>query len=222
MDHINRFFSTNQSLNLDPGDLYDFRNSTIFKDTEPGVTILNPGDDCLYLPFVISGDLKVHKTAENGREIVLYHIKKDQSCILSALGILNNSVFPASAVSSGRTTVLLVPDRLVRRFIEKYPGWRNYIFTLYNDRFHGVLEIIDEILFRKIDVRLARFLINRVKDKDVLKNHTHQSLAEELGSSREVISRVMKSLSDREIIAYQRNEIRIRDRKALEKISSLH
>lgn len=219
MDHIELFFAANRALLPDQRDLYDFRNAVIVKDVEAGLTILGPGDDCMYLPFVLNGDLKVHKTAENGREIVLYHLKKGESCILSALGILNRTAFPASAVSSGGCSILLVPDRLVRRYLDKYSGWRDYIYSLYNDRFHVVLELIDEILFRKIDVRLARFLISHADASGILKNHTHQSLAEELGSSREVISRVLKSLSERTIIAYQRNEIRILQRKALAEIS---
>lgn len=221
MNQRDVFFTLNPTLEIDSRDLYDFDNYVIFKDVEPGTTLLGPGDACLYLPFVLQGDLKVHRTSENGREVVLYHLGEGESCILSALGILNDTSFPASAVTPSGGSIVLIPDRLVKYYIEQYPGWRNYIFSMYNSRFHLVLELIDEILFRKIDVRLARYLLNHCDDDGILDNFTHQKLAEELGSSREVISRVLKSLSERKVLTYQRNEIRILSEKELKKLGSL-
>ena len=221
MDWINSFFDMHRELQLNSKDLYEFNNVSLIKYVEEGNTLLHPGSDCEYLPFMLDGNLKVHRTAENGREIILYHIENGESCILSALGILNDTDFPASAVIEKSGEILLVPARLVKRYIDTYPGWRKYIFSLYNDRFNVVLELIDEILFRKLDVRLARYLISSKNDENSILNKTHQNLADELGSSREVISRILKSFSDKGFISYQRNNIIISELKKIEKISQM-
>jgi len=170
---------------------------------------------------MMEGNIKVHRSAENGREIILYHIEDGESCILSALGILNETGFPASAVIEKSGNILLVPAGLVRKFVDTYPGWRQYIFSLYNERFNLVLELIDEVLFQKLDVRVARYLLNHSDKADTVLNKTHQDLAEELGSSREVISRILKGLSEKGFIEYTRNCITLQNRKELELISRM-
>lgn len=221
MDKIEIFFKDHDKLKIEPKDLEFFRKESILKSVKKGSMLLYPGADCDYLPFMLTGNIKVHRTAENGREIILYHINSGESCILSALGILNDTVFPVSAIIEQSGDVLLVPARLLKTLVDNYSGWRNYVFSLYNKRFIVVLELIDEILFRKLDIRLAKFLITNKDSKNKIFNMTHQSLAEELGSSREVISRILKTLSSKKLITYQRNEISICDIDSLKKMSEV-
>ncbi|MDA3808891.1 MAG: Crp/Fnr family transcriptional regulator [Spirochaetaceae bacterium] len=221
MDKYDNFFILHNELKLTSGDLQEFKTISKIKKVQEGSVLLSPGADCEYLPFMLNGHLKVHRTAENGREIVLYHIEDGESCILSALGILNKTDFPASAVIEKSGDVILIPARLVKRYIDVYPGWRNYIFSLYNNRFNVVLELIDEVLFRKLDVRLARYLVNHKNESNNIQFKTHQDLADELGSSREVISRILKSFSGKDLISYERNNIFIRELKELKKICQL-
>jgi len=221
MEWIDSFFSRNPALLLTERDQSAFRNRSVIRYLEAGRVLLYPGSDCEYLPFMLEGNIKVHRTGENGREIILYHIEDGESCILSALGILNETEFPASAVIEKSGNILLIPADLVRLYVDSYPGWRQYIFSLYNKRFNLVLELIDEVLFRKLDVRVARYLLNHADGKDTILNKTHQDLAEELGSSREVISRILKSLRDKGLIEYTRNCITLQNRKELEIISRM-
>jgi CRP/FNR family transcriptional regulator len=165
--------------------------------------------------------VKVHRTAENGREIVLYHIREGESCILSALGIVNRTPFPAFAEVERKSEILLVPATTLENLIDRYPAWRRYIYAIYNDRFNTLLELVDEMLFRRIDIRLSRFLLEHADESGCILNLTHQQLALELGSSREVVSRVLKSLQVRGLVEYGRNRIEIIDRSALEKLADM-
>jgi CRP/FNR family transcriptional regulator, anaerobic regulatory protein len=221
MNQIEIFFENKEALRVNPKDLEQFRRESIVKSVIKGSMLLYPGADCEYLPFMLTGNIKVHRTAENGREIILYHINDGESCILSAMGILNNTAFPASAIIEQSGEVLLLPAQLVKKLINDYSGWRNYVFSLYNQRFVVVLELIDEILFRKLDIRLAKLLIIKKNSENKIFNMTHQALAEELGSSREVISRILKTFSSKKLISYQRNEILICDIEKLRKMSTL-
>ena len=217
--NLNEFFIKNIELKLNPVDLKEFEASSIVKYVEIGNTLLYPGAECDYLPFMITGNMKINRTSENGREVVLYHIKNGDSCILSALGILNKTIFPASAVIEKSGDILLVPAKLIRKYIDNYKGWRDFIFSLYNQRFTLVLELIDGILFKKLDVRLARYLIENMDNKMMIYKKTHQDLADELASSREVISRILKNFKDRSYISYQRNEITILNVNKLKNLS---
>ena len=215
------FFIKHTELKLNPEDLREFEAYSVIKYVEVGNTLLYPGAECNYLPFMITGNIKVHRTSENGREVVLYHIKNGDSCILSALGILNKTNFPASAVIEKSGEILLVPAKLIKKYIDNYKGWRGFIFSLYNQRLTLVLELIDGILFQKLDIRLARYLIKNMNNKMVVKSKTHKDLADELASSREVISRILRNFKDKNYICYQRSEITILNVEKLKKMSLL-
>ena len=165
------------------------------------------GDKCEYLPLVISGSLRIYKSAENGREVTLYSVSPGSSCVLSAAGILKDSSFPAIAVTEADTRVLLVSRAKVKSLYEKYPGWRDFILSLYTDRVSSVIHLVEEVLFRRLDDRLLNFLREK-SDHGILKM-THQKIAEELGSTREVISRLLKDFEIRGIISLNRGIIKV-------------
>lgn len=218
---IDDFFSSHPTLVIAGKDLAAFKQSTIVQSVDSGSILVPPGAECRYLPFVLRGGVKVHRTAENGREIILYHIQEGESCILSALGIVNRTPFPALAEVECDSEIMLVPAGILEILIERYQAWRRYIFAIYNDRLNAVLELVDEMLFRRIDVRLSRFLLERADESGRVLNLTHQELALELGSSREVISRVLKSLQGRDMITYGRNRIDLTNRAELENLAHM-
>ncbi len=202
--------STQRSIsfgNLEPACREDIWNSSILRDIPKGQIICREGDNCEYLPLVVSGSLRVYKSAENGREITLYTVAPGSSCVLSAAGILKDSKFPAIAVTEADTRLLLVSKSDVNSFYEKYPGWRDFILSLYTDRVYSVIHLVEEVLFRRLDDRLITFIRDKAEHSTL--KMTHQKIAEELGSTREVISRLLKDFENRGIISLNRGTIEI-------------
>jgi CRP/FNR family transcriptional regulator len=218
---IDSFFRSHPDLAVAGGDLAEFRSAAAVKSFTAGSVLVSRGAECRYLPFVLRGSVKVHRIAENGREIILYHIREGESCILSALGIVNRTPFPALAEIETGGDILLVTATILEKLIDRYPAWRRYVFSMYNERLGDVLELVDEMLFRKIDVRLARLILERADESGCVRDMTHHDLAIELGSSREVVSRVLKSLEDRGMLDYSRNRIEVIDVTRLKNIAEL-
>lgn len=218
---IDSFFERNPHLAVSENDEAELKSTSVIQSVDAGTILVPRGANCRYLPFVLQGGIKVHRTAENGREIILYHIQEGESCILSALGIVNETPFPAQAEIEQTGEILLVAANVLKKLIDTYPEWRGFIYSIYNERLGAVLELVDEMLFRRIDIRLSRFLLERTKHAELITDMTHQDIALELGSSREVISRVLKSLQDKKLLSYSRNRIDITNREDLKKIAEL-
>lgn len=161
------------------------------------------------IPLVISGSIKVYKEDENGKEIVLYHILPGQSCILSIASCLNEKESKANAIVEKNTTLIAVPASKVRSWIDKYPSWRKFVHQLYYDRLEEVLSLIDSIAFKQVDVRLLEKLREYQKSQGDIIKSTHQSIANEIGTAREVVSRLLKHLEKTGTIKLDRGEIRI-------------
>lgn len=213
------FFGQHPELRLTDEDARLLASTARVQDFPAGAVLVGRGAECSALPFVLRGNVKVHRSAENGREVVLYHIQEGQSCILSALGIVNGTAFPALAELVSDSSILLVPARTLVQLIDRNRSWRNYVLAMYNDRLGSLLELVDEILFHRVDVRLARFLLERVQRDGVVADLTHSQIAQELGSSREVVSRVLRSLQERDLISYGRGRIDIVDLPGIRKLS---
>ena len=120
---------------------------------------MREGQACASLPFVLDGGIRVFKTAESGREITLYRIESGQSCILSTgcgAGIIS---FPATAVAEKATIAVFMPSATVKRMLAKGPAFRDYILEQYSRRMAEVMELVEEVAFRRVDERLAQWLI---------------------------------------------------------------
>lgn len=178
---IDRLLQYNSRLVLSAEDRVRFLRECAVKNISKSAYFIRPGNRSVYLPFVYSGSFKVYKLAENGREITLYRIEKGESCIISALIIISSTPFPVTVQSETNSEVLLIPAGLVLYLVEHYPEWRNYIFSMYNNRFDKLLALIDEVLFRKLDIRLSAFLLQRADSKGTLVI-THREIADDLGS----------------------------------------
>lgn len=188
----------------------EFQSSGVLKSFDPGDIILKENAVIRHLPIVISGSLKVMREDKDGREILLYFVKPGESCIMSLFGGLYHDTSKIKAVTEEHTELLLLPVSNVMEWIKKYPDWTEFILVLYHKRFEELLETVNEIAFQKIDERIMKLLI---KKTDL--NHsqeivtTHQQIADELGTSREVVSRLLKQLEKEGKIALSRNRITI-------------
>ena len=177
------------------------------------------GDPCHALPLVLSGQARVYTMGPQGREITLYRIAPGESCILTASCILGDRHFPAFVRTDHDADVLLVPSEVVRTWMDRYPGWRQFVFQLIARRLVTVIETVDEVTFQRLDVRLAAYLLDQADAADDAAIHaTHEAIAAEIGSSRAVISRQLKAFEHEEVVALGRGVVTVRDEASLRRI----
>jgi CRP/FNR family transcriptional regulator len=177
--------------------------------------ICQQGNHCSHLALVISGVARVFKIGESGREITLYRIGPGESCILTASCIMNGKPFPAFAMSEERIEALLINTADVIHWADEIPAWRNYLFNLISSRLSEVIGVVEEIAFRRVDRRLAGYLIQHPQSASGFIRATHQTIASDLGTSREVVSRILKDLEQQKMISTARGVIQISDRPRL-------
>lgn len=160
------------------------------------------------IPLVVSGSLKVVRTDANGHEILLYYITAGESCIMSFLGGIHDETSKIKAVVEEDAEILLIPVDKASEWVKKFPEWSDFIFKLYHKRFEELLSVVNAIAFQKLDVRLLHLLKQKaelIHSKEI--KVTHQQLAEELGTAREVVSRVAKQMENEGLIHLSRNKI---------------
>ncbi|WP_409965910.1 Cyclic AMP receptor-like protein [Mycovorax composti] len=181
---------------------------SIQKTYKAGDIILNENAHIRSIPIVTKGTLKVIRTEEDGREILLYYIKTGESCIMSFLGGLHNETSKVKAEVEDDAEILFLPLEKVSLFIKEYPQWLDYIFRLYHKRFEELLEVVNAIAFKKVDERMLDLLHKKV---ELTGNHTlnitHEQLANELGTARVVVSRLLKQLEEIGKVKLGRNKI---------------
>lgn len=200
----------------------------IARTVPEGEVLYRDGDACTHLPLVLRGELILTKYGETGRGIALYHVGDGESCILSTLSILNNTAFPAEATSRSKTELLLVPSGAVKELISAEPAWRDFVFSTYHERLAGLIALIEEVVFGKLDVRLAEHLLKRSHrggdgrggrgESGGVVETTHQELAVELGSSREVVSRLLKEWERQGVIRLSRGFVAVTQPEKLREV----
>jgi CRP/FNR family transcriptional regulator, anaerobic regulatory protein len=178
------------------------------------------GAECSFLPFVLAGTLRIYKGSESGREITLYRIERGESCILSATCILTGGSFPAIAEAEGETEVLLVPAQLLTEHVDSNPDWRRFLFGLYAKRLEEVLSLVDEVAFHHMDARLAAFLLKNAAGRPSTVGRTHVEIADELGTSREVVTRILRDFEGDGMVATSRGSIQVLHPQRLREITA--
>ncbi|NOY05439.1 MAG: Crp/Fnr family transcriptional regulator [Chlorobi bacterium] len=187
------------------------------KVLEAGEWIFHEGDTCSFSAFVLSGTIRVYKQSETGREITLYYVEKGESCILTSSCILSSRTYPAEAVVESASTSLLVPSMVFRYWMKTYDEVRTYIFDLLTSRFAEMTTLIEEVAFGRMDQRIARLLLEKSRDPSPAIHVTHEGLAADLGTAREVVSRILKDFEHTGILRLSRGTITIIDRTMLNK-----
>jgi CRP/FNR family transcriptional regulator len=179
-----------------------------FRGMEAGTTILREGQVCSSVPFVLEGVIRVFKTAESGRSITLYRIEAGQSCILSAGCGRGLAFFPATVVAEQATSAAFMPIDAFRTLFAEGASFRDFVLDQYSSRMAEVMELVEEVAFRHVDERLRQWLIDSsspATDRRI--TATHQELADHLGTSREVVSRILKDWEQREALELSRGSI---------------
>ncbi len=180
------------------------------KKIEAGEELMRPGMFIRSIPIILSGSLKIMRQDEQGNETFLYFLTKGDTCAMSLTCCTANRPSTVRAVAEEPTEMMLVPVEKLDIWMGLYPSWKNFVFQAYQRRFDDMLEAVDSLAFKKMDERIWRLL----KKKAALQEKryvyaTHQDLAAELNTSREVVTRLLKKLEGMGRIITHRNRIEI-------------
>jgi CRP/FNR family transcriptional regulator len=178
------------------------------KQYKEGDVIMNENSYIRAIPIVLQGSIRVMRVDEEGKEIFLYYIKSGESCIMSFLGGIHQETSKVKAVAEEDVEILFVPIEKASLLIKENAEWLDYIFRLYHKRFEELLSVVNEVAFKKMDDRILHYL----KEKQKLSGSnditiTHQELADELGTARVVVSRLLKQLETDGFLKLGRNKI---------------
>jgi len=163
---------------------------------------------CLGFPLVSKGSIKVFKAFPNGREILLYHVTKGQTCVVSAACLFSGMPYGASAVTQGPVELQLIPPATFDRLMND-AGFRRFVMAQFTQRLSDLMALLDAVVTHRLDQRLATRLVAHEARDGAVCAMTHQQLADELGSMREVVSRLLKQFADEGWIRIERGSIHI-------------
>lgn len=205
-----------------PDRVLDLFEANSIRSTIPaGVEVSREGDACLYFPILESGVIRVYKLSREGHEVTLYRIRSGESCILTLSCLVRSAPFPAHAKVEREAVLHLVPAALFRLWSTEETFWREYVISHLSTTLSRVVGLVEHMLFRGVDLRIIDALLDHSAPEQDLVRATHQDIANEIGSAREVISRNLKDLEREGLITLGRGEIRILDRAALLRRSEL-
>ncbi len=177
-----------------------------------GDNLFKQGEVCRLFPLLLGGCIRVYREDPHGRQITLYDVTPGEICVLSSAALLAGSPYSASACARADTVLIALGSGVFQRLIETSGSWRQLVFGLYAERFCDLTLLVDEIAFRSLSGRLAGFLAGT--PREVL-SATHQQMADELGSVRVIITRLLGRFEEQGWIALERGLVTICNRKAL-------
>lgn len=170
---------------------------------------------CQGFPFVIDGSVRVIKCAPNGRELPLYRVAPGETCIISSSCLLGHENYNARGITESDTELMLLPRAAFDELLGE-PAFREFVFHLFAERIADLMQLIEEVAFQRLDQRLATLLLGKGRMLHV----THQQLADELGSVREFVSRLLKGFAAQGLVRLSREQIEIIDPAGLRKLAS--
>lgn len=199
--------------------LNEFISKVYVMDFSKGSVILSEGAYCDNMVLILNGSIRVYKLSPNGKEITLYHLSSGETCILVVSCLMGNTNYPAIAEVEETVKLVIIPADYYKKLFSEEPLWQNFIFSTLSSRLMEVMLLIDEVVFKSVDTRLAVFLLDRLSNNDNNQLElTHEKIAFELGTAREVISRILKNFEKKGILTLSRGKISIINIEELKKI----
>ncbi len=180
-----------------------------------GSVLFDEGSPCRGFPLLLEGTIRVSKSGENGREIVLYRVQPGESCVITSGCLLGAVDYAAHGVAETALRLVALPRPLFERLVAEVPAFRRYVFGLFSGRLAELMRRIEEVAFRRLDVRLAELLLQRTSRGARPLRATHQQLAEELGSVREIVTRLLNQFAAEGLVTLGRERIEVRDAAGL-------
>jgi CRP/FNR family transcriptional regulator len=179
-----------------------------------GAMLFDERQPCQGFPFVLAGAIRVAKVSASGRELPLYRVTPGETCIITSSCLLGNVPYNARGTTESETALVLLPQGMFIDLLAQAP-FRNFIFNLFAERMADLMRLVEEVAFRKLDQRLAALLLGKGR----VVHATHQQLADELGSVREMVSRLLKGFAEQGLVALGREQIEIRDAAGLRRLA---
>ncbi len=188
--------------------LENLKGQGLIKKLNEGDILFQEEQAVREIPIILSGSVKIFQVDEEYREILLYYLKPGEACIMSFLGGLFNDKSKLKAIANEESEILILPEYKAGMLLKDYPEWTEYIFRVYYQRFKELLDIVNSVAFKKMDERLLTFLQDRAGILNQTQIEiTHEELANELGTARVVISRLLKQMEKEGLVELGRNRI---------------
>ncbi len=184
-------------------------------DLRTGTALFGAGSPCRQFPFVLHGSIRVAKVGE-GRELQLYRVGPGESCVLTSSCLVGNSDYPASGTVEADARLVVLSRTAFDALMARHAPFRQYVFGLFAERLTDLMGLVEAVAFHKLDRRVAAALLGRGRTVAL----THQQLADELGSVREIVTRVLRGFADEGCVRLGRGSIEITDAGALRRIAS--
>ena len=200
---------------LPPSQLDDVLGVAAVMHLPAGSVVFDEEQACQGFPLLLSGSVRVIKASPNGRELQLYRVGPGESCILTSSCLLGHDHYHARGVVEQDAELVLLPPAAFRKLVSSSEPFRNYVFDLFSDRLTDLMQLVSAVAFQKLDQRLAALLAG----KSGTLHATHQALADELGSVREIVSRLLKQFEEQGWVRLGREKVEIFDAEALRRYS---
>lgn len=184
-------------------------------DLPAGTTLFGAGSPCQQFPFVLKGSIKVTKLGD-GRELQLYRVGPGESCVLTSSCLVGNSDYPASGMTETQTRLVVLPRDAFDALMARHAPFRQYVFGLFAERLADLMGLVEAVAFHKLDRRVAAALLGRGRAVAI----THQQLADEIGSVREIVTRMLRGFADEGWVRLGRGSIEILDAAALRRVAA--
>jgi CRP/FNR family transcriptional regulator len=182
-----------------------------------GAVVFDENQPCQGFPLILSGSLRVIKAAPNGRELQLYRVVAGESCILTSSCLLGHTRYQARGIAEQAIEMVLLPAPVFHTLLGSQESFRSYVFHLFSDRLTDLMQLVSAVAFQKLDQRLAALLVAKSSPLHT----THQALADELGSAREMVSRLLKGFAEQGWVKLGREQIEVTDAAALKRFAEL-
>jgi CRP/FNR family transcriptional regulator len=202
---------------LPPAELDRLLDTAKSMQVPAGTVMFDENQQCQGFPLLLSGSIRVIKASPNGRELQLYRVLPGESCILTSSCLLGHTRYQARGESEQALEMVLLPAGAFHSLVATHDAFRNYVFNLFSDRLTDLMQLVSAVAFQKLDQRLAALLISKVSPIQA----THQAIADELGSAREIVSRLLKGFAEQGWVSLGREKIDVTNPPALEKFARL-
>ena len=182
-----------------------------------GTVVFSPGAPCGVYLLVLDGSVRVQMIADTGREIVLYRVRRGESCVLTTAALVGDEAYAAEGIVEAPTAAITVPRQVFDDLLATSDVFRRFVFAGFGRRVAEILATMQSAVFHRVDARLARLLVAAPAPLTA----THRELAAELGSAREVVSRHLKAFERRGLVRLKRGGIELVDRVGLDRLAAL-
>src|SRR5574343_1511383 len=183
-----------------------------------GTQVFAEHQPCQGFPLLLDGSIKVIKLAASGRELMLYRVVPGGSCIISSSCLLGHTDYNARGIAETPLTLLALPVREFAALMVEHAPFRDFFFHLFTERIGELMQLVEEVAFARLDQRLAKLLLAR---NETVLNVTHQQLADELGSVREIVSRLLKGFAAQGLVTLGREQVTLINRDGLQNLAAV-